>query len=82
LASGADTGGIFANNANLDVVGCEFVNCVGGSAGGIEQTNAEITVTGCSFTNCSKSAIRLIGETGGVPGDRSHLGLRFHRELE
>jgi predicted outer membrane repeat protein len=67
LASGADTGGIFANNASLVVVGCEFENCVGGIAGGIWQDNAEITVTGSSFRNCSNHAIRLNGETAGYP---------------
>jgi hypothetical protein len=66
LDSGADTGGILANDTNLDIIDCEFVNCIGTNTGGIWQGRAEIRVTGSSFRNCSHHAIRLDGELGGV----------------
>jgi hypothetical protein len=65
LDSGANAGGVHADHANVEIVHCEFVNCVGSVAGGV-WADQEVTVTGSSFRNCGHHAIRLEGEIGGV----------------
>jgi hypothetical protein len=66
LDTGANTGGLQSDGeSGLDVIDCEFVNCVGTTAGGI-WADGKTQVIGSSFEGCSDRAILLTGEQGGM----------------
>jgi len=57
-------GAISASDTDLDVIGCEFVNCHGPLGGGIYQSHAALEVSDSSFRECGSGAIWLSQSTG------------------
>jgi hypothetical protein len=58
--------GITSGANDLDVIGCEFVNCRSTGGAAIQQASGRIVVEDSSFRDCRHNAIRLSGFPAGV----------------
>lgn len=66
-AAGVGTaGGVWANQTDLDIIGCEFINCQGPLGGAIFQSDAALEVVGSLFRACATGVIRVSQESGPV----------------
>lgn len=68
LDAGNSSGAGLAANGDLDVVGCEFVNCVGNNAGGLYHSGGHLNLFRTTFRECDGRGAYLSGNAGG-PGE-------------
>ncbi|MEZ5065749.1 MAG: right-handed parallel beta-helix repeat-containing protein [bacterium] len=66
LDAGASTGGGLAGNGDVDVIDCEFVNCLATSGGGLIHSGGHLNLIGTSFRGCGNKGAYLLGVAGGV----------------
>jgi hypothetical protein len=70
-------GAVSAVSADLEIVGCRFVNCHAARGGAIWQFDGRIVVEDSDFAGCSNGAIGLMGEQGINPEAADIRGCRF-----
>jgi hypothetical protein len=77
-------GAVSAQYADLEIMGCQFVNCSAQIGGGIWQFDGRIVLRDCGFEDCQDRAVALMGEQGINPEGAEIERCRFvgcHSEL-
>ena len=67
MDAGGSTGAGVAANGDVDIMDCEFVNCVGSSGGGLYHSNGHLNLIRTVFRECTNSAASLNGNTSQPP---------------
>ena len=62
------SGGGIAANGDMDVIECEFVNCLGDAGGAIYHANGHLNLIGTTIRECGSKGVYLSGNAGG-PGE-------------
>jgi hypothetical protein len=65
MDAGGGSGGGLVANGDVDVIDCEFVNCLGTTGGGVYHANGHINIVGTTFRECEKGAYLSGNNVGG-----------------
>ncbi|MEZ5065445.1 MAG: right-handed parallel beta-helix repeat-containing protein [bacterium] len=67
MDAGGSSGAGVAANGDVDIIDCEFVNCVGNSGGGLYHSNGHLNLIRTVFRECTNNAAILNGNTSLPP---------------